>query len=213
MNISYYFILSEMRKLFFFAICIFLLQSCAISNLQKTEKEFVPNKILNDQASSYMYKAEIHIYDNYFSGLIVIKPKETGHRIVFMNEIGMKFFDFELSKESYIIHQIFEAMNKKIFIKLLVSDFKHILLYNVTGEFDYFTEKEEDSKILKPKKTKELYYFDKTFLSAQKSEKYSIFRKHTFINYSGYMQNIPGKINIEHKNIKFKMNLTYIKQK
>jgi len=195
------------------AAVIFLLffQSCVISEFKPVSKTYDYKKILSETGKSYVYRTRIHLYDNNFSGLIVIKRQEKGHRIVFLNEIGMKFFDIELLPDSYKIHHIFKPMNKKMLIKLLVSDFNFILLNDIKSENKILQEKKSEEFALKPKIVKDIYYFDKNSLLPTKAFKYSVFRKNTFLNYKNYKDVIPQKITIKHKNIKFAMELSFIK--
>ncbi len=187
------------------------LQSCMLTSIKPTSKQFEYKKILSETTKSYVYRARIKLYDNDFSGLIIFKPQTDGHRIVFINEIGMKFFDIELLKDTFKVHQIFEAMNKKLFIKLLVSDFKFILMYPLNGRSEYYSDKETNQIVLKPKKVKFLYYFDNQTRLPEDAVKYSLLRKNTFLAYSNYKNEIPQQININHKNIKFAMNLSFLK--
>lgn len=187
------------------------MQSCITTSFRPVSKEFSFTKILSDKSSSYIYKANINLYDNYFSGLIIIKPQEKSHRIVFLNEIGMKFFDIELLPDSFKVHHIFEPMNKKMFIKLLVSDIKFILMNDINSDIKYLREKKSDSDVIKPKGKKEVYYFDKKTHLPQKAVRYSLIRKNTFMTYKEYKDDIPKKISINHKNIKFAMEMTFVK--
>jgi len=200
-----------MKKAYIIFLTV-LLQSCIVTNLQQVNNDFSYIKILSDKSSSYIYKTKIDLYENYFSGLIIIKPKAESHRIVFINEIGMKFFDIELSADSYKLHQIFEPMNKKMFINLLVSDFKSILMYNLNSESKYFRDNESDSDVIKPIRRKELYFFNKDTHLPHKAFRYSTVRKNTFFTFREYEGNIPEKISIKHKNIKFVMELNFVKK-
>lgn len=182
-----------------------------MTDLQKVNKEFEFKKILSDSSISYIYRTNVKLYDNDFSGMIVIKPQSNRHRIVFLNEIGMKFFDIEIMPDSFKVHYIFEPMNKKMFIKLLVSDFKFILMYSIGSEINYYQEKENESYFIKTKQKKEVYCFDQKTLLPQKAFRYSLIRKNTLLTYKEYKDNIPETINIKHKNIKFTLKMTFLK--
>ncbi len=192
-------------------ILVLFLQSCVISKFENSNNSFNYKKVFSETGKSYVYRTRIHLYDKDFSGLIVIKSQKNGHRIVFLNEIGMKFFDIELLSKSYKIHQIFEPMNKKMLIKLLVSDFNFILMTDLKGDTIFLKEKRSEEYALKAKKVKNIYYFDKNTLLPKKAFKYSLLRKTTFLKYEKYKSGIPQKISIKHKNIKFAMELSFIK--
>ena len=90
-------------------------------------------------ATSHIFKATLEIKKHRLTGLLVIKrmetsspaPPQTGsgdscdvYRIVFMNEIGMKFFDLEMKADSFNVISCFESLNKKSLIKILETDFR-----------------------------------------------------------------------------------------
>lgn len=192
-------------------ILFFFLQSCITTSHKQAIKDFEYKKILSDTSKSYIYRAKINLYNKDFSGIIIIKPKQKKHRIVFLNEIGMKFFDIELTENSYKIHQIFDPLNKKMFIKLISSDFNFILMNDIKKEKKFLIMKKNDNPALKLKKHKEIYIFDKNTLLPFYAFKYSIFRKNIILDYSDFYNDIPKHIKIKHKNIKFEMNLSFIK--
>lgn len=198
-------------KLRYLIIFILLLQSCLTGKLELSNKNFTPKKILSENTKSYIYRADFRLYDNNFSGLLILKNKNKSRRIVFINEIGMKFFDLELFADSFKIHHIFGPMNKKMFINLLVDDFNFMLMNNIDSNSENFIDKKTGNLVLKQKNVKEIYYFDKNTLLPKSAEKYSLIRKIVFIKYKNYRNKIPKHINIKHKNIKFEMNLTFIK--
>lgn len=190
---------------------VLLLQSCITTSLHKTNKTIKYNKVLSKENTSYIYRANLNLFGNDFSGMIIIKNQEKNKRIVFINEIGMKFFDIEFNNESYKVNHIFDPMNKKIFIKLLVNDFRFILMDNLNPDFKTYQEKESDLFAIKPKEKKELYYFSKQSYFPKQAIKYSWLRKTVFLNYESYNEEKPSKISIKHKNIKFNMDLEFIK--
>jgi len=200
-----------MKSKLYVVFIFFALQSCITGKFTSASEDFKYKKILSDNSKSYIYRAQIKLYDNDFSGLLIIKPNKEENRIVFLNEIGMKFFDIELLKNSYKIHHIFTPMNKKMFIKLLVGDFRFMLMSGTDTKTHYLKEKKTKKPALQLKKVKEIFIFDKQTLLPGNAFKYSLFGKHTFINYEKYLNNIPQTIYIKHKRIKFEMKLNFIK--
>jgi outer membrane lipoprotein-sorting protein len=89
-------------------------------NLQKFKPGF----------SVALYKAGVDVVGNHLSGLLLIKrmPDST-MRMVFSNEIGFKFFDFEFSEGGgFKVFSIIKQMNKKALIKTLRKDFELIMM-------------------------------------------------------------------------------------
>ncbi len=200
-----------MKSKLYIILFFLILQSCITGKFTPADNNFQYKKILSNTSKSYIYRARIKLYNNAFSGLIIIKPETEGHKIVFLNEIGMKFFDFEILEKSYKIHRIFEPMNKKMLIKLLINDFRFILMSDFSEKNFLLKEKKSDNSAVRLKKVKEIYIFDKQTLLPKNAFKYSLFGKNTFLKYEKYKNEIPQKINIKHKRIKFEMNLNFIK--
>ena len=67
------------------------------------------------QYVSTMYSAYVDVTKHHFSGILFIKQMpDSSTRIVFANEIGVKFFDFSFSKEGeFTKNYILEKMDKK----------------------------------------------------------------------------------------------------
>ena len=84
---------------------VFILLVCCQTNkvfdsssqpLTDLKKRF--NIPFTSTTTSYLYKTGANIYGHYLSGLLLIKPAANDdYRIVFTNEVGVKFFDFESS--------------------------------------------------------------------------------------------------------------------
>jgi hypothetical protein len=53
-------------------------------------------------------------------------PEHT-FRIVFTNELGMKFFDLEIGPKESIVHFCYPSLNRKSLLKLLANDFRLLL--------------------------------------------------------------------------------------
>ncbi len=192
-------------------ILILFLQSCAAGKFELPNEQFEFKKILSDTSKPYIYRARLKIYDKEFSGLIIIKTGSETHRIVFINEVGMKFFDIELLKNTYKVHNIFEPLNKKMFVKLLVSDFSFILMNNLQNPFKIAKVKEPEITAVKPGKIKEIYFLNRNTLLPESAMKYSVIRKKVFLSYQNYKNDVPGIINLRHKGIKFEIKLIFIK--
>ena len=85
-----------------------------------------------------LYNTKVDIVGNHFSGLLLIKkmPDNTT-RIVFSNEIGLKFFDFEFNNNfEFKVYSVVKQMNRKAVITTLRKDFELVLMQmdlNISG--------------------------------------------------------------------------------
>jgi len=102
-----------------------------------------------DKNKSLLYKAKIKLYNRYYSGLIVLKQTSPGtSHLVFLTELGMKMFDFEIRNNQFKLIYVFEPLNKPNVLKLLENDMKLILLQNLLNKDAKVFEFEDQSKLI-----------------------------------------------------------------
>ena len=77
-----------------------------------------------------LYKTDVDIVGNHLSGLLLIKKMpDSSTRMVFSNEMGFKFFDFEFTPDGkFKVYSIIKKMNRKAVLKTLRKDFELILM-------------------------------------------------------------------------------------
>ena len=175
--------------------------------LQMQEVKAQESNLANiwNSGNKYLFKTNIKVYGNEFSGLFVIKKTDAEHyRTIFLNEVGMKFFDFEIGAEDDSVLHVFEPLNKTSFIKLLINDYRTLL----------FLPKTEDCRRLKTKKDKRIcksgtYYYQFNTTDGRLNEIYQriFFIKPFSIKMTDYQEYFPQKIRLSHKFIKFEQNL------
>lgn len=115
-----------------------------------------------DKDNSLLYKAKINLYNRYYSGLIVLKQTSPGvSHLVFITELGMKMFDFEIQNNQFKLIYVFEPLNKPNVLCLLENDLKLILLQNLLNkEAKIFERKDQDKRIYQTTNNKlKNYYF------------------------------------------------------
>lgn len=80
--------------------------------------------------TTVLYNTQVDVLKHHFSGLLLFKPMATGSmRVVFLTEMGMKFFDFEFGADgSFTKHYVLPQMDKKAVVKTLRKDFEMMLM-------------------------------------------------------------------------------------
>ena len=75
------------------------------------------------------YATKIDVYQRHFSGLLLIKSMTDGSiRLVFTNEAGVTFFDFEFdSKGQFHVKKIIKQLDRSAVINTLKKDFALLL--------------------------------------------------------------------------------------
>ena len=75
-----------------------------------------------------LYKATLDISKHHISGFIFLKrTSDSSYRILFSNQMGMSFFDFEFSARAFIVHSCFPSLDRKSLLGILKTDFEILL--------------------------------------------------------------------------------------
>ena len=138
------------QKIVLLLSSILLVSSCRISkyNHRNCEKVVLNQEFIKPvlkENSVLRYNATIDILKNHLTGLIIVKQTDsiTKH-IVFVTELGMKMFDFELKNNEIKTAYVFEPLNKPKLIEVLKTNFKSMLLLSEFGTNDCKYEKGND---------------------------------------------------------------------
>lgn len=194
--------------IFAFLFSVFLF-SCKTTGLKRADYNNLEIEKSAFQSSDFplLYKTDIILFDNNFSGISVFKKTEIQtHRVVFMNEMGMKFFDLEIGSDTFFVHHIFKPMNKKALINMLVSDFRLMLFYGFDSQnYISYQNKQSNTFVIRPKAKSDFYYLLHDESNFSEIKRNSIFRNIIEIKYLNFKNLVPGNIVLKHKNINFEM--------
>lgn len=82
-----------------------------------------------------LYTATVDVMGNHLSGLLLIKKMpDSSTRMVFSNEMGFTFFDFEFAADGdFKVYSIIKKMNKRSVIKTLQHDFELVLMNRLSS--------------------------------------------------------------------------------
>lgn len=139
-----------LKNLLLNSLLFLLLVSCSPTHGYKLGgKEIVTSSkvrsIINTD-SSVLYKAKITLYNNYFTGLILLKQTDaTTSHLVFVTELGMKMFDFQIQDNELKLIYVFEPLNKPEVLNLLKNDLKLIFLQHLLNKEAFFYEKKDEN--------------------------------------------------------------------
>jgi hypothetical protein len=130
-------------------------------------------------------------------------------RVVFTNELGVSFFDFEFSEAGFKVIQIIDKLNIKAVINTLKQDFELLLLerwqkellkkYSTANEFYYAYPWDEKIN----------YIISDSACKLTRLERGSKKKKLVEISFQGDYPN-PDKIQIKHFNFNMEIILTKI---
>ena len=131
--------------------CLFAFYGCSTvyENLQATTGHTAGLQKFKPAFTTALYTANIDVVGNHLSGLLLIKKMpDSTTRMVFSNEIGFKFFDFEFSPDGrFTVYSIIKKMNKRSVLRTLRKDFELVLMQGLN-----------DSSVMIRKDNELLYY-------------------------------------------------------
>lgn len=200
-----------MRCLILSSCIVFLLGcSSAFKHLQATTGDAANLQKLKPVFSVALYKASIDVTGNHLSGLLMIKKMpDSSDRLVFSNEIGFKFFDFEFAPNGdFKVHSIIKQMDKKALIKTLRKDFALVMMKG-TESLNVLIRKEEGLVYYTyPQASGYNHYITNTtgdeLVRMERSSKRKTVMEAIMRNYS---KGMPDTIGITHKNFNFTIGL------
>ncbi len=174
-----------------------------------SEKVEINNPYFSDSEKDYVYRADIKVFKNSFSGIFIVKKLgDEHHRIAFTTEMGNKLFDFEFEAKKLKINHILPEMNKKMLINVLKHDFFALIEEKPFSVNSYFKGdlRLSESELLSKK---HYYLFEngelkKIVRTGGGKEKVSFL-------FSEINDNIANDIQIKHRNIKLKIYLKRLK--
>lgn len=175
----------------------------------------LPAKAQNNNAlwqnnTACIYKSRINLYGNNFSGMMVIKRDSADlFRTVFMNEVGMKYFDFEIGVDSFRSVHIFEPMNRKMLTAFL-SDVYRLMLF--VPKMPTGISKTDKKGLLKYKTGRKVILYDSDKKLPIEIYRRGWWRKVRQLCFSEYKDHTPGHILIRSRGVRFTQEFELLKK-
>ena len=145
----------------------------------------------------------------------MIKPfPQNIYRVIFTTEVGIKLFDFEISKDSFTVHYCLDKLNKKPVLKILEKDFRTLLLSGSEGINANISENNYEKKFWW-KKDDEIFEYkqNSNTLEISTIKIYSPKEKPKMhASLENYNKGFPQTIKIIHDNIKLSIELNFIER-
>ena len=183
---------------------LFLISSCSIRGykpITNHEDGKMPELyIFGSSFEKSLYKTSIVIYGNNLTGLTLIKKTDSAYRVVFMSELGIKYFDFEFpfdQQKPAMVHYIMEPLNKKLLVNMIKKDFTLLFFTPEIIVSEILINNKDDSKML-VKSNNLVYFFNSSGMITRIAN-----QRKSIISLSGFEQPYPETINIDHGKIMF----------
>ncbi|HSN61629.1 MAG TPA: hypothetical protein VLR49_11890 [Ferruginibacter sp.] len=162
-----------------------------------------------------LYNTQVDVVGNHLSGLLLIKKMpDSSTRMVFSNEMGFKYFDFEFAPDGkFKVYSVIKQMNKKAVLKTLKKDFELVLMerldtaavkLHTTNGLLYYVFPQ----------TKGYYYYITSANSDNLIRMERASKKKTVVEaiMNNYINGIPDTIGITHKTFPFTIGLKRIER-
>ena len=201
-----------MRYLLLSSCIVFILSGCAsvYKGLQPATGNVNDLQKFRPDLSRALYKADIDVMSHHLSGLLLIKTlPDSSVRMVFSNEMGLNFFDFEYKPDgAFKVYSVIKQINKGPVIKTLKKDLELIMLPRRDFKDAYLRKDEQHLYYIFPQKKGTYSYI--TDLQNTKLIKMQICSPRKAIvqaEMKSYQGGIPDTIGISHQNFQFTIGL------
>ncbi len=197
--------------------CWLIVLSC--STIQKPTQSVIPDTstLINFKPAFTvaLYTANIDVVGNHLSGLLLIKKMpDNSTRLVFSNEMGFSFFDFEFAADGkFKVYTVYKKLNKKPVIKTLQHDFELILMNQLDSSTASVRKENELIYFMFPQTKGFSYYItNKAGTELVRMERST--GKKTVVEaiMKNYFNGIPDTIGISHKKFEFNIGLKRIER-
>ncbi len=203
-----------MRYLHFSVACIFCV-SCASDyrylHAVEPNKECIA-KLAPKKFNTSWYNASVDVMGNHISGLLLIKNMpDSSQRVVFTNEAGVTFFDFEFSSiRNFKVHNMIRQLDKGPVIQTLRKDFE-LILGSAVSKMDLikaWTTNDEVFYGVRQKKETAYFITTKDCASLRRLEWGSARKRKVTVQITGQSYPSPEKIELMHHTFNMQIKLT-----
>ena len=135
--------------IFLFIFCLIpavQLRSQPVDKQDGLQQTWIPP--LGKNFDKALFKVSLDISKIHLTGLLFIKQtSDTSTRIIFTNEMGMKYFDLEFFPEQLMIHYCFPSMARKSLLKIIEFDFRLLFPEVQTNEIKILSRHENPTTL------------------------------------------------------------------
>ncbi|MBL7703703.1 MAG: hypothetical protein JNM14_15745 [Ferruginibacter sp.] len=162
-----------------------------------------------------LYNTTVDVVGNHLSGLLLIKKMpDSSTRLVFSNEMGLGFFDFEFKPDGdFKVYSVMKKLNKKSVIKTLRHDFELVLMNTI--DYSKATVKTNEGLtyfIFPQTKGFNYYITNPSGEELLRMERASNSKTIVEAVMKNYVNGIPDTIGISHKTFEFNIGLKKIER-
>jgi len=183
--------------------CVMALGGCrsAYDDLRPTGEQTTCIRKFQPAFRADWYTTSVDVYGHHISGLLLFKVMpDSAVRVVFTNEVGVTFFDFEFTKnDDFRVHQINSQLDRKIVINLLRKDFELLMMRRLGNKpLRIFKRQNEYFDALPGKRETDYFITDKDCASLLRIEKASKRKKMVEVKLVETAGSAPDSVSLQH---------------
>ncbi|SHN77706.1 hypothetical protein [Chitinophaga sp. CF418] len=188
--------------------------SAAYKNLQPTSGDVNCVTKFRPQFANTLYSTQVDILKHHLSGLLFFKQMpDSSLRVVFANEMGFKFFDFEFTRDGgFVKHYMLPKMDKKAVVKTLRGDFELVLLRPDLNQAHVMQDSIYHYIVVPTAKGNNYYITDTACERLERIEKSSKRRPVVKVWLGHYEAGVPDTITIRHQGFTFNISLQRVQK-
>jgi hypothetical protein len=170
---------------------------------------------------SLLFKAAIHLFGDYYSGLILVKqiPADSAIHVVFLSELGLNLLDMAFRNDRVEVVSVQEFLDRPSIIKTLQNDFQTLLLdLSQIVEFKVSLMDDGVTEVLKFRHNRQRYTFSycENLGPVHIRRRNGLFGKVDFQIGIGEIKETDGSetlaIGIVHRGIRLRIDLTELRR-
>jgi hypothetical protein len=206
----------RMRYLLLISCVVFLFSCSSVYHgMEKTAAD--PSCVLRfrPQFSRALYNTKVDVTGKHLSGLLLIKTMpDSSIRLVFSNEMGFKYFDFEFARDGvFKVYYILPQMDKKAVRTTLRKDFELLLMQHLDLRRHFALKKDGLVYHGFPQEKGNNYYItDSACTQLMRLERASRRKPVVEAVMEHFSGGMPDSIGISHTNFNFNIGLKKLKQ-
>ncbi|MFT3932028.1 MAG: hypothetical protein QM726_00315 [Chitinophagaceae bacterium] len=196
--------------------CLFFFAAC--TNVYKGQKTTAdPSCLLQFKPvfTKALYNTKVDVVGKHLSGLLLIKVMpDSSTRLVFSNEMGFKYFDFEFSSAGvFKVYYVLPQMDKKAVLTTLRKDFELVLMQHLDMPQSFLLKKDGLFYYGFPQEKGNNYYItDSACKQLVKMERASKRKPVVTAIMENYEDGMPDSVGISHHKFNFTIGLKKLKQ-
>lgn len=197
--------------------CLFFLTACSsvYHGMQHADADPSCLVAFRPTFTRALYNTQVDVVGKHLSGLLLLKQMpDSSTRLVFSNEMGFKYFDFEFSAAGgFKVWYILPQMDKKAVKTTLRKDFALLLMQHLDLKKSFVLKKDGLIYYGFPQTKGNNYYItDSTCRQLVRVERASRRKPVVTAVMQHYKDGMPDTIGISHANFNFTIGLKKLKQ-